>query len=95
MNPNLKQRKVLVVYAFIVFLLCAIFLPWARNGSVEDITIREFCAYSPIWKVPDPHGMASGIIGCSIDIQHLFIEIFAATILAGIIFYLTRDKVNS
>lgn len=94
MNLNPNQRKVLLAYASIVFLLCTIFLPWARNGSVEDITIREFCSYSPVWKVPDPDGMASGIIGCSIDMQHLFIEILSATILAGIIFYLTRTKAN-
>ena len=76
------KKDLLSIYAIVVLYLCIFHVPW-RGGTVEHPT-AFFLEYSSIWEAPQDIAR--------IDFGIILMELFAVTVVAGVLYYLLSSS---
>lgn len=82
------RKKILIVYAILVFVLCIFIVPWKLVND-RDFSSPPAYKYRAIWNAPiNPNGYYIG----AIDTARLSMELLALTIATGVIFLCVPNK---
>ena len=90
MNFSWCQKAILIIYAIAVLLLCLLYVPYRDvrlivRGMTTVRADQGLSQYAPIWQ-PPPRKLGEELHEYPIDGMKLVIELFAATIVAGVAF---------